>query len=269
MHKYYIINDKAEFHPATRTLTDLDNPENIVMLNSPSGRCLLLLIERAGTIITQQEFIDNVWAKHGMIVSPNAFYQNICFIRKSMKKIGFTTDLIVTIPRIGLTLLGGTKIKTNDLSVTKRMVSHEMINTANDQVVVSNAPQERTRSDDSDKIDKLLKQPEIVYVNDDKSKIKTTKPNHYRSGIILTVLILIIYILGFGFIDNHANSNRDYFDDFRSVKNINGCYFFVDRDLSTEKSGRKHWLWGERMQNIVLDALGSTSNDAHCSPESQ
>ncbi|MBS1206272.1 MAG: putative transcriptional regulatory protein [Proteobacteria bacterium] len=110
MHKYYIINGVVEFHPATSTLCDLNNPDLVVVLNSPAGRCLLLLIERAGSIVTQQECMDIVWQSRGMMVSPNTFYQNISILRKGLKKIGFETDPIVTIPRIGLTLASDTQI---------------------------------------------------------------------------------------------------------------------------------------------------------------
>lgn len=110
MHKHYIINNIIEFHPAASTLRDLRNPDRVVVLNSPAGRCLLLLIERAGSIVTQQEFLDIVWKSRGMLVSSNTYYQNISILRKGLKKIGFDDDPIVTIPRIGLTLASDTQI---------------------------------------------------------------------------------------------------------------------------------------------------------------
>ncbi|WP_230939865.1 winged helix-turn-helix domain-containing protein [Enterobacter asburiae] len=110
MHKHYIINGLVEFHPAASTLRDLNNPDRVVVLNSPAGRCLLLLIERVGSIVTQQECMDIVWQRRGMLVSPNTYYQNISILRKGLKKVGFETDPIVTIPRIGLTLASDTQI---------------------------------------------------------------------------------------------------------------------------------------------------------------
>lgn len=56
------------------------------MLNSPAGRCLLLLIDRAGSIVTQQEFLDIVWQSRGMLVSSNTYYQNISILRKRAPK---------------------------------------------------------------------------------------------------------------------------------------------------------------------------------------
>ncbi|EOC9367976.1 transcriptional regulator [Enterobacter asburiae] len=110
MHITYIINETVEFDPSHSTLRDLNNPERVVVLNYPVGRCLLLLIENTGSIVSQQEFMDIVWQGRGMLVSPNTYYQNIYILRKGMKKIGFETDPIVTIPRIGLTLSSDTRI---------------------------------------------------------------------------------------------------------------------------------------------------------------
>ncbi len=38
MHNHYIINERIEFYPATSLLRELNNPENVVVLNSPASR---------------------------------------------------------------------------------------------------------------------------------------------------------------------------------------------------------------------------------------
>lgn len=86
MHNHYIINNWIEFHPAKSILRRLDTPENVVILNSPASRCFLLLIKKVGIIVSQQEFMDEVWVKNGVHVSPNTFYQNISILRKGLKK---------------------------------------------------------------------------------------------------------------------------------------------------------------------------------------
>lgn len=110
MHKHYIINSRVAFDPAAGTLHDINNPDRAVALHSPASRCLLLLIERAGSIVTQQECMDIVWQSRGMLVSANTFYQNISILRKGLKKTGLESDPVVTIPRIGVTLASDTKI---------------------------------------------------------------------------------------------------------------------------------------------------------------
>lgn len=111
MHIHYIINSVIEFHPATSTLRNINYPDRIVILNFPTGRCLQLLLERTGTIVGQPEFLDIVWKNHGIQVSSNTFYQNISLLRKGLKNIGLPDNLVVTIPRLGLTLTKDTHVK--------------------------------------------------------------------------------------------------------------------------------------------------------------
>lgn len=136
MNKCYIINGVIEFHPAASILRDINNPNKVEVLNSPAARCFFLLIERKGDIVTQQEFIDIIWLSRGMQVSPNTYYQNISILRKGLKNIGFNTDVIVTIPRIGLTLANDIKIviketqdKTNESNDNNLLPDKEVIGT--------------------------------------------------------------------------------------------------------------------------------------------
>jgi len=128
MHNNYIINESIIFHPTTSTLRDCNIQGKVVELNSPAARCLLLLIKRSGEVVTQQEFMDAVWKKSGMTVTPNAYYHNISVLRKGLKSIGLGDDIIVTIPRIGLTLAAGTRIKMvmTETSPTISNVNHNM-----------------------------------------------------------------------------------------------------------------------------------------------
>lgn len=155
MHNHYIINNWIEFHPAKSILRRLDAPENVVILNSPASRCFLLLIKKVGIIVSQQEFMDEVWVKNGVHVSPNTFYQNISILRKGLKKIGFEEELIVTIPRIGITLSNEchiTKLVTEQLIdinqhnvevITERHISTE------DEIDIKNELESTTPSSDS------------------------------------------------------------------------------------------------------------------------
>ncbi|WP_273968367.1 winged helix-turn-helix domain-containing protein [Enterobacter cancerogenus] len=111
MHDYYLINESVEFHPVTNTLRDTHNPDNIVPLYSPSGRCLLLLLNRTGEVVTRHELMVFVWEQRGMMVSSNTYYQSIYVLRKGLKRIGLGDDLLLTLPRVGLTLTSNTRVK--------------------------------------------------------------------------------------------------------------------------------------------------------------
>lgn len=51
MYKYYIINGIVEFYFVVSILCDFNNFEQVVVLNLFVGCCLLLLIERVGSIV--------------------------------------------------------------------------------------------------------------------------------------------------------------------------------------------------------------------------
>lgn len=111
MHDYYLINESVEFHPVTNTLRDKHNPDNIVPLYSPAGRCLLLLLNRPGEVVTRHELMVFVWEQRGMMVSSNTYYQSIYVLRKGLKRIGLGDNLLLTLPRVGLTLTSNTRVK--------------------------------------------------------------------------------------------------------------------------------------------------------------
>lgn len=197
MHKHYIINGSVEFHPAASTLRDIQNPDRVVVLNSPAGRCLLLLIERAGSIVTQQEFLDIVWQRRGMLVSPNTYYQNVSILRKGLKKIGFDVDPIVTIPRIGLTLSSGTQISIKETFLQP--------SGAEDQPVIDMQPEPKSR------VARTVYPPWLV-------------------GICLALMVLA----GMGLIRSGDDKENHFFDNYRFVTQAAGCRIYLENDIQTQ-----------------------------------
>lgn len=129
MHSYYILNGTVEFYPMTGTLSSLDNAEKQVEINSPASRCLLLLIQRKGSIVGQTEMMDEVWHKSGAHVTQNTYYQNISILRRGLKNAGIEEDIILTIPRIGVTLCENVSILTNPVSMREVVNNSVMTST--------------------------------------------------------------------------------------------------------------------------------------------
>ncbi|URQ61288.1 winged helix-turn-helix domain-containing protein [Pantoea alhagi] len=101
----YCINNNVIFDPLKHTLTSSKfYPEKDTRLNQPTSRCLSLLIERKGSVITQEDFMNEVWRKHGMEVTVNTLYQNISILRKTLKRVGIDENIIITVPKKGITL---------------------------------------------------------------------------------------------------------------------------------------------------------------------
>lgn len=99
-----IINGSLIFDVNESKLIPLNQEGENIILNTPTARCLQLLVERQGMVVSREDFIEQVWGTKGIVVSQNTFYQNISLLRKSLKKAGLSKDLIVTVRRKGFTL---------------------------------------------------------------------------------------------------------------------------------------------------------------------
>lgn len=196
MHNHYIINESVEFHPATSKLRDINNPDSVVTLNSPAGRCLLLLINRMGNVVTQKEFMEIVWKQNGMMVTSNAYYQNISVLRKGLKRVGLDESFIVTLPRIGLTLASGTNIR--------KLAEETSIEISTDDTALPVMENDNIDSVHNEiKFDELSERcepnelPEVYELNDRPSLVK----NHHfikresskkiRYGVVFMMVLLV------------------------------------------------------------------------------
>lgn len=107
----FIINDEIIFDANSCEVKSYAEGGEIITLNAPTARCLLLLIEKRGEVVSRDCFLEQVWQVRGIVVSQNTFYQNISLLRKSLKNVGLTEDIIVTVRRKGFTLAADTRIK--------------------------------------------------------------------------------------------------------------------------------------------------------------
>ncbi len=242
MHNHYIINEAVEFHPATSTLRDLHNPDIVVALNSPAGRCLLLLISRVGTIVTQQEFMDIVWKQSGMRVTSNAYYQNISVLRKGLKRIGLGEDIIVTIPRIGLTLATGTRIR--------KLTSEALMEVSHENVHLVNVNALKPEASGNDFSELAIGKPFVIsYAKEghpqenisinDKISIKAV---FSRYSLMLAAIITAIAFMGW----YASKAKPNFFSDYVSVKTIKGCQILLSPPLPARSYQKEAQSYGER-----------------------
>lgn len=231
MHKHYIINNIVEFHPAASTLRDINNPDRVVVLNSPAGRCLLLLIERAGSIVTQQDFLDIVWQRRGMLVSPNTYYQNISILRKGLKKIGFDVDPIVTIPRIGLTLASDTQI-----------VIKEPATPAPEMAVPETAVQVQDTADL-----RLNEEPGENALPERDSRLARAR---WLAGMLMILLVLLMSVGIIG----HSNARENRFiEDYRFATTIGACHVWLAKGIQTQSERAKALAYVDQFKAECAD----------------
>ncbi len=99
-----IFNNIIHYNAEEGTLCRLDNPENVLKLYYSANRCLQVLIEAYPTPVLQRFFLENVWEKNGQSATANTFYQSISTIRKAFSSLSLNEDVIITIPRKGVSL---------------------------------------------------------------------------------------------------------------------------------------------------------------------
>lgn len=106
----YVLNDEFIFDTNTSELKSLTDANEIITLNAPTARCLQLLIEKKGEVVSRECFLNQVWHARGIVVSENTFYQNISLLRKSLKKVASTSDIVVTVRSKGFVIPESTRI---------------------------------------------------------------------------------------------------------------------------------------------------------------
>lgn len=100
----FSINKGVLFYPCEHKLlciSDVDNLKQVININVPASRCLMLLIENKNSVVSKEDFFNHVWKAHGRFVAQNTYYQNISLLRRSLKSVGLE-EMIITVPRQGL-----------------------------------------------------------------------------------------------------------------------------------------------------------------------
>lgn len=105
-----MINHEVIFNANMNELRPLSGDGECVSLNAPTARCLLLLLQNSGKVISRDEFLAAVWEARGVVVSQNTFYQNISLLRKSLLKAGLSADIIITVRQKGFSVAPDTLI---------------------------------------------------------------------------------------------------------------------------------------------------------------
>lgn len=104
MGKLVIFNGIVVYDKQKALLYNIKEPDKRTSLYAPTNKCLSLLIETRPEVISQHVFFEKVWENDGLSITANTFYQHIAMLRRAFEEVGFKNDVIVTIPRRGLSL---------------------------------------------------------------------------------------------------------------------------------------------------------------------
>ncbi|MGK4353188.1 winged helix-turn-helix domain-containing protein [Enterobacter sichuanensis] len=114
----YIIELDVLFSPEDKTLSLNNNPDIAVQISNQANRLLLEMVKSKNELLTRNELIQRVWEDYGFTSSNNSLNVAVSEIRKAFSSLGKTTQIISTIPKVGLQFVGEvTPVMPNDGSL--------------------------------------------------------------------------------------------------------------------------------------------------------
>lgn len=97
----YLICSEVIFDDDLYEMWRTDDAENVVQLGAAASRCLQVLLEANGQIVTKKDFLYKGWVQYHNIVTGNSVNQAIAQIRKNFELLHLSPQGIVTATRIG------------------------------------------------------------------------------------------------------------------------------------------------------------------------
>ncbi|WP_145547168.1 winged helix-turn-helix domain-containing protein [Yersinia intermedia] len=186
MNRLTIINKIVAYDYNNAIIYNINKPEKSVSLYAPTNECLYILLDQYPNVIPQNYFFEQAWEKQGLTTTNNNFYQHISMIRRAFEVVGLNGDIILTLPRRGLSL-------SKDLEIT-----HE----------------EKKRQD---------KKEEIVI--DETSNNATINNSMLRASLWVVVSILIITLFSI-LLYNKKSPYEKSIENYNHVEDIELCHLF-------------------------------------------
>lgn len=209
MNNKIIINDAILYTPEEHRLSPLGVRGKENVLNVPVSRCLQLLLQRPGVVISQEEFFREVWQKNGQYVTANTLYQNISLLRKGMREAGLTKNIIKTVPKVGIVFSGAVEIMIEE--------GNDIVNSENNSM-----PQERPENKN------------IVAPIE-----QTALKSRWQGKKILRIVLMAAFIVAiFILLTNNRSQSAQFFNTHDRISDVNQCSVYIDRnDLEVNVEG--------------------------------
>lgn len=111
----YVIDGVIEFEPGARRMTNRISNKKVI-LHSTCSRCLHLLLEQQGVIVTHKQLLIYAWPDSHDDVTHNTFYQSVLNLRKAFSQVDYHQQVILTIRGKGLRISPGINLEKMDVS---------------------------------------------------------------------------------------------------------------------------------------------------------
>ncbi|HGM5492499.1 TPA: transcriptional regulator [Serratia fonticola] len=221
MNKNIIINDTVLYLPEEHRLRPLRVRGKEIILNIPASRCLQLMLQHPGVVISQSDFFNEVWQKNGQFVTANTLYQNISLLRKGMREAGLSQNIIRTVPKVGVVFSGIVEIQPEE--------NGEGIPLQNNQ------PAPLT-----------LEEPQAEKEAQLPKRTGLNRGKLFRYGLYAAFIIVMLLLLV-----SHQSQSARFFNSHDRVAKINQCSVYIDRnDVETNVAGYKEYL---TVNNVVCN----------------
>ncbi len=201
---YYLIGDCIEFRPEDNSLYSRSTGETITLFVAAS-RCLLLLLNQQGKVVSQKELFEAGWQKNGIGVSNNTFYQNILMLRKGLKHAGYEETVIKTVPRQGLTV-------PSTVPVEKIMAGTEKEYRKEVPVIVEDNP------------------AAVSPVKEEKEEKKTQSQKWWLWGLAPFLCVVAVICVVWNVMENNS-----FFNSYTYAGKIEGCTVYLKNDRTPLK----------------------------------
>lgn len=124
----YLINKNILFDDIECSIANKDTNDKI-LLPAIASRLLSLFIENHGVVLTRENILIRVWDNYGYRSSSNTLTQYVSLLRKNFQLLGENSEIIITIPRMGLVIPEEIEITLNDNRSNENLMQPGIIST--------------------------------------------------------------------------------------------------------------------------------------------
>ncbi|MDE7590821.1 winged helix-turn-helix domain-containing protein [Enterobacter bugandensis] len=259
MDKNYIINSNVLFVVAQNKLKPLGTRGVEVVLNIPMGRVLLLLLENAGNVIEQDVLLNEVWVRHGQMVTLNTLYQNISLLRKALKKAGLHLPVIRTHSKIGFSVRAEIQLMQEDSG-------HDTEKPVLQEIAVSPAEEGRSEVDTVSVAGNTSSRPLRRAAVLRKYKLKgsglrrasTFRVNYFYLSVFSLCAVLFLVIL-----TTFLTRNNEFSSTHDLVARVNKCPVYIDKSNRNTNLSRIINYMKEQMVTCAHDDFIYLTRNLH------
>ncbi|NTX77448.1 hypothetical protein FCL49_09390 [Serratia proteamaculans] len=237
----FIINDVVIFDFQEKTLESVVHAGQTATISLPASRCLHMLLLNPGEVIKQKEFFTQVWGENGQYVTNNTLYQNISIIRRAMKSVGLTDEIVITVPKEGIKLVAEVqRIHSNENVLTNVTEDSQVAGNESDSFIVE-PPADMTDSQElpatplgqAENAEKEALEPDaILYESVEVSHPSGKEGDLFSTNwkIIYIALITCSILVTSGLYLFENPKNKDFFSAYMKIGEVNNCSVYAEKN---------------------------------------